>query len=155
MITLELNWFVYRFILWEKLWLSTPMLNSAWQLVSFNEYSHFSIVHAFNFLFPGQFYQRILLLLVSGGLDSRGQVAMLRKQPDVIIATPGRLVDHLHNAPSFNLNTIEILVLDEADRLVHFSIYYIAKFYALHYGKWERKNIFVPNFKGRNHLSSK
>ena len=41
---------------------------------------------------------------------------MLRKQPDIIIATPGRLVDHLHNAPSFNLNTVEILVLDEADR---------------------------------------
>lgn len=43
---------------------------------------------------------------------------MLRKQPDIIIATPGRLVDHLHNTPSFNLNTIEILVLDEADRSV-------------------------------------
>jgi ATP-dependent RNA helicase DDX27 len=56
--------------------------------------------------------------LAVGGLDSRGQVAMLRKQPDVIIATPGRLVDHLHNAPSFNLNTIEILVLDEADRML-------------------------------------
>ena len=51
-----------------------------------------------------------------GGLDSRGQEAMLRKHPDVIIATPGRLVDHLHNTPSFNLNTIEILVLDEADK---------------------------------------
>ena len=53
-----------------------------------------------------------------GGLDSRGQEAMLRKQPDIIIATPGRLVDHLHNAPSFSLDTIEILVLDEADRFV-------------------------------------
>ena len=51
-----------------------------------------------------------------GGLDSKGQEAMLRKNPDVIIATPGRLVDHLHNAPSFSLSTIEILVLDEADR---------------------------------------
>ena len=51
-----------------------------------------------------------------GGLDSKGQQAMLRKGPDVIIATPGRLVDHLHNAPSFSLSTIEILVLDEADR---------------------------------------
>ena len=53
---------------------------------------------------------------LSGGLDSKGQEAMLRKNPDVIIATPGRLVDHLHNAPSFSLSTIEILVLDEADR---------------------------------------
>ena len=57
-----------------------------------------------------------MVLVYVGGLDSRGQEAMLRKRPDVIIATPGRLVDHLHNAPSFHLNTIEILVLDEADR---------------------------------------
>ena len=51
-----------------------------------------------------------------GGLDSKSQVALLRKNPDIIIATPGRLIDHLHNAPSFDLQTIEILVLDEADR---------------------------------------
>ena len=57
-----------------------------------------------------------LPLTSSGGLDSKGQEAMLRKNPDIIIATPGRLVDHLHNAPSFSLSTIEILVLDEADR---------------------------------------
>ena len=51
-----------------------------------------------------------------GGLDSRAQEAALRKSPDIVIATPGRLVDHLHNTPSFSLQTIEILVLDEADR---------------------------------------
>ena len=51
-----------------------------------------------------------------GGLDSKSQEASLRKNPDVVIATPGRLVDHLHNAPSFSLAAIEILVLDEADR---------------------------------------
>ena len=61
-------------------------------------------------------------LFVSGGLDSRGQEVRLRKHPDIIIATPGRLVDHLHNAHSFNLNTIEILVLDEADRWVQYYI---------------------------------
>ena len=47
----------------------------------------------------------------------KDQESALRKEPDIIIATPGRLVDHLHNTPSFGLHNIEILVLDEADRL--------------------------------------
>jgi ATP-dependent RNA helicase DDX27 len=51
-------------------------------------------------------------------LDSKSQEAALRNQPDVIIATPGRLVDHLLNAPTFNLQTVEILILDEADRML-------------------------------------
>ncbi len=46
----------------------------------------------------------------------KDQEAALRRGPDIIIATPGRLVDHLHNTPSFDLQSIEILVLDEADR---------------------------------------
>ena len=54
----------------------------------------------------------------TGGLDVKGQEAALRKGPDIVIATPGRLVDFLHNAPSFDLQSIEILVLDEADRFV-------------------------------------
>ena len=57
-----------------------------------------------------------LLVLVLGGLENKGQEVALRKNPDIIIATPGRLVDHLRNTPSFNLQNIEILVLDEADR---------------------------------------
>ena len=43
---------------------------------------------------------------------------MLRKNPDVVIATPGRLVDHIKNTPSFTLETVECLILDEADRLL-------------------------------------
>ena len=35
-----------------------------------------------------------------------------------MIATPGRLIDHLENCPNFHLNHVEILVLDEADRYV-------------------------------------
>ena len=54
--------------------------------------------------------------LFVGGLDMRSQEAALRKSPDIVIATPGRLVDHLHNTPSFHLQHIEVLVLDEADR---------------------------------------
>ncbi|OAD54146.1 putative ATP-dependent RNA helicase DDX27 [Eufriesea mexicana] len=42
--------------------------------------------------------------------------AILRKNPDVVIATPGRLIDHLKNAPTFSLDSIEVLILDEADR---------------------------------------
>lgn len=51
-----------------------------------------------------------------GGLDVKTQEAFLRRQPDVVIATPGRLIDHLKNAPGFSLDNIEILILDEADR---------------------------------------
>lgn len=51
-----------------------------------------------------------------GGLDVKSQEAALRLGPDIVIATPGRLIDHLHNSPNFNLHNIEVLVLDEADR---------------------------------------
>ena len=44
----------------------------------------------------------------SGGLDLKAQEAALRSGPDVVVATPGRLIDHLHNSPNFNLNTIEV-----------------------------------------------
>ncbi len=35
-----------------------------------------------------------------------------------MIATPGRLIDHLQNTPSFSLENIEVLILDEADRML-------------------------------------
>jgi len=53
---------------------------------------------------------------VVGGLDIKSQEAALRQLPDIVIATPGRLIDHLRNAPSFHLNNVEVLILDEADR---------------------------------------
>eukprot|EP00061_Rhincodon_typus_P016064 g44080.t1 len=52
------------------------------------------------------------------GLDVKTQEASLRAGPDVLIATPGRLIDHLHNCPSFDLSSIEVLILDEADRML-------------------------------------
>ncbi|XP_038068012.1 probable ATP-dependent RNA helicase DDX27 [Patiria miniata] len=56
--------------------------------------------------------------LAVGGLDIKLQEAALRKGPDIVIATPGRLIDHLHNAPTFDLKDVEILILDEADRML-------------------------------------
>ena len=41
-----------------------------------------------------------------------------RKSPDVVIATPGRLIDHIKNTPSFSLDTIEVLILDEAGQFL-------------------------------------
>lgn len=56
--------------------------------------------------------------LVVGGLSNKVQEAALRRHPDIVVATPGRIIDHLRNAQSFTLETVDILVLDEADRLL-------------------------------------
>ncbi|KAG9306629.1 hypothetical protein G9A89_004176 [Geosiphon pyriformis] len=55
--------------------------------------------------------------LCVGGLSLKVQEIELRQRPDIVIATPGRLIDHVRNSPSFTLDTIEILVVDEADRV--------------------------------------
>jgi ATP-dependent RNA helicase DDX27 len=57
-----------------------------------------------------------VVCVLTGGLDVKAQEAALRQSPDVVIATPGRLIDHLRNAPCFNLSDVEVLILDEADR---------------------------------------
>ncbi|KAL3286971.1 hypothetical protein HHI36_001457 [Cryptolaemus montrouzieri] len=56
--------------------------------------------------------------LAVGGLDLKVQENILRKNPDIVIATPGRLIDHLKSTPTFGLESIEILILDEADRIL-------------------------------------
>ncbi|XP_057193113.1 probable ATP-dependent RNA helicase DDX27 [Triplophysa rosa] len=63
-------------------------------------------------------FTSVTTCLAVGGLDLKSQEAALRAGPDVLIATPGRLIDHLHNTPSFELSQIEILILDEADRML-------------------------------------
>ena len=59
-------------------------------------------------------------VLVVGGAKStlHAQAAKLRSRPDVIIATPGRLLDHVTNSSGVSLESTEFLVLDEADRLL-------------------------------------
>lgn len=56
--------------------------------------------------------------LAVGGLSLKAQEAELRLRPDVIIATPGRFIDHMRNSASFSVDTVEIMVLDEADRML-------------------------------------
>eukprot|EP00397_Hematodinium_sp_SG-2012_P025605 GEMP01026764.1.p1 GENE.GEMP01026764.1~~GEMP01026764.1.p1 ORF type:complete len:720 (+),score=164.67 GEMP01026764.1:24-2162(+) len=56
--------------------------------------------------------------LVCGGYQSQAQATNLRSQPDVVICTPGRILDHLLNSQNVHLELLEIVILDEADRLL-------------------------------------
>ncbi|ORY82652.1 P-loop containing nucleoside triphosphate hydrolase protein [Protomyces lactucae-debilis] len=56
--------------------------------------------------------------LVVGGLSLKVQEAELRTRPDVVIATPGRFIDHFRNSQGFTVENIEIMVMDEADRML-------------------------------------
>ncbi|KAF2864990.1 P-loop containing nucleoside triphosphate hydrolase protein [Massariosphaeria phaeospora] len=60
----------------------------------------------------------ITFALMAGGFSSREQEAVLKTRPDVVIATPGRFIDHMRNSAAFQVDTLEILVLDEADRML-------------------------------------
>ncbi|KAF2124754.1 ATP-dependent RNA helicase DRS1 [Dothidotthia symphoricarpi CBS 119687] len=60
----------------------------------------------------------ITFALMAGGFSVREQEAVLKTRPDVVIATPGRFIDHMHNSASFQVEHLEILVLDEADRML-------------------------------------
>ncbi|KAF8503620.1 DEAD-domain-containing protein [Russula emetica] len=53
-----------------------------------------------------------------GGMDMVTQSIALAKKPHIIVATPGRLKDHLENTKGFSLRGLRFLVLDEADRLL-------------------------------------
>ena len=48
----------------------------------------------------------------------KAQEVELKTRPDVLIATPGRLIDHLRNSPSFALDIINVMILDEADGML-------------------------------------
>lgn len=57
--------------------------------------------------------------VIVGGIDIMTQSLALTKKPHVIIATPGRLVDHLENTKGFNLRSLKYLIMDEADRILN------------------------------------
>jgi ATP-dependent RNA helicase RhlE len=59
----------------------------------------------------------IAATVIVGGADMQAQIRGLRQRPDILVATPGRLLDHMWNG-TINLAPIKILVLDEADRML-------------------------------------
>ncbi|EFQ98228.1 ATP-dependent rRNA helicase RRP3 [Nannizzia gypsea CBS 118893] len=56
--------------------------------------------------------------VIVGGMDMISQSISLGKKPHIIVATPGRLLDHLENTKGFSLRNLKYLVMDEADRLL-------------------------------------
>ncbi len=62
-------------------------------------------------------FLRLRPVSIYGGVSMEGQLKLLRRGADIVIATPGRLLDHV-NRRTIDLSKIEILILDEADRML-------------------------------------
>jgi len=59
---------------------------------------------------------RVRSVSIYGGVSKRNQVAALRRGVEIVVACPGRLLDHIDDG-NIDLSRIEVLVLDEADRM--------------------------------------
>ena len=62
-------------------------------------------------------YTPLRSVVVFGGVDMNAQTATLRNGVEIVIATPGRLLDHVQQK-SINLSQVQLLVMDEADRML-------------------------------------
>ena len=65
--------------------------------------------------------QSLKAILVTGGTEMRPQAIELSRRPHIVIATPGRLADHIHTSgadTAAGLRRVKVVVLDEADRLL-------------------------------------
>ncbi len=62
-------------------------------------------------------YTFIKAELITGGEDFKVQAAKMRKNPEILIGTPGRLIEHLESG-NLRLQDLEMLVLDESDRML-------------------------------------
>ncbi|CAH1904895.1 ATP-dependent RNA helicase RhlE [Candidatus Nitrotoga sp. HW29] len=62
-------------------------------------------------------YLKLTSMTMIGGVNINPQIQRLKSRVDILVATPGRLLDHLQQK-TLDLSHIEILVLDEADRML-------------------------------------
>ncbi|MDH3399814.1 MAG: DEAD/DEAH box helicase [Chromatiales bacterium] len=62
-------------------------------------------------------YLSLTSAVIFGGVNINPQFSMLRRGVDILVATPGRLLDHLGQG-SLDLSSVETLILDEADRML-------------------------------------
>ena len=62
-------------------------------------------------------YSKLNSMVIFGGVGMQPQIDKLRRGVDILVATPGRLLDH-HQQRTLDLSHVEIFVLDEADRML-------------------------------------
>ena len=62
-------------------------------------------------------YLKLSSMMMIGGVNINRQITRLKSRVDILVATPGRLLDHVQQK-TLNLSHVEILVLDEADRML-------------------------------------
>ncbi|BCG49709.1 DEAD/DEAH box helicase [Candidatus Profftella armatura (Diaphorina cf. continua)] len=65
----------------------------------------------------GLYMKKIKAISILGGMPYPKQMQLLSKNPEILLATPGRLIDHM-NSGKINFSHLQILVLDEADRML-------------------------------------
>ncbi|KAL7303479.1 hypothetical protein TKK_0004659 [Trichogramma kaykai] len=63
-------------------------------------------------------YHYITYGLLMGGANRSTEASQLKKGINIVIATPGRLLDHLQNTASFTFKNLKCLIIDEADRIL-------------------------------------
>jgi ATP-dependent RNA helicase DeaD len=68
------------------------------------------------------YYKGIRVAVLYGGAGMQGQIRQLEKKPQIIVATPGRLMDH-HKRRNLRFDHIQTVVLDEADRMLDMGFY--------------------------------
>jgi len=67
-------------------------------------------------------YRGIRVAVLYGGAGIGGQIQQLEKKPQIVVATPGRLMDH-YNRKTIRLDKIQTVVLDEADRMLDMGFF--------------------------------
>ena len=68
------------------------------------------------------YYQNIRVAVLYGGASIGPQIKALEKNPQIVVATPGRLMDH-YNRKTVRLDKIQTVVLDEADRMLDMGFF--------------------------------
>ena len=70
----------------------------------------------------GQFFEGLMIAVVYGGQSMQRQIDALKKGAQIVVATPGRLQDHIDHR-TIRLDRITTVVLDEADRMLDMGFY--------------------------------